>query len=186
MIFNARYLIVIVALSFSAAAGSEGLLTSSRWPSHAKGLRFALPMDTGDPVLLVQCAEVQRGRGRVGVFKVAVLPQISIRDLELQVLSAPGEGGWAKLFSSFLANEPPSASIAVEGFVLKDATGSLCLSARAARVADRGRVILLDAVTIFEGPGAGSFGRGKLFLAGSRAGLLEIPGRFDNYNPIRD
>lgn len=168
----------------SLVQGSEGLLASSRILSQARNLRFALHMDAGTPLLLVRCGEMRRDRARWGMFKVALLPRISMRNLELQVLDSRDSGDWARLFSSFLADEPPAASFGVDGFSLKDPTGAARVAARRAEIAEKGRVILLKSVTILEGPQAGTFGQAKLLLTGQEAGLIEVSGSIDRFNPV--
>lgn len=184
--FRASVLLLALLLSVSSAGGSESLLSSSKILSRAKDLRLTLPMDAGEPLLLVRCGAVRRDHARWGIFKVGLLPRISMRDLELQVLGDKESGNWARLFSSFLAGEPPAASLAADGFYLKDASGAVRVSATRAEIGANGQFVLLKSVTISQGSRAGGYDQARLFLSGPEAGLIEIQGSFDRFDPIRD
>ena len=152
---------------------SEGRLGSL----ELKGIRIPLGSDVSKPTVLLEIGKVGLERARVGVFRVGLLPQPVLHDVRIDVSGGQGRLDWAGDLRAFLQGEPTLKRARISGLTVENALRALKIRAKEAKIPPgAGRIDLREVALEGGSAGCGDYSTAVLWLAGSKAGLLELPG----------
>lgn len=152
---------------------SEGRLGSL----ELKGIRIPLGSDASKPTVRLEIGKVSLERARVGVFRVGLLPQPILLDVRIDVSGGQGGVDWADDLRAFLQGEPTLKRARISGLTVVNALRALKIRAKEAKIPPgAGRIDLRELALEADSVGRGDYTTAVLWLAGSKAGLLELPG----------
>jgi hypothetical protein len=162
---------------------SEGRLGSL----ELKGIRIPLGSDASKPTVRLEIGKVGLERARVGVFRVGLLPQPVFHDVRIHVLGGQGDVDWAGDLRTFLQGERTFNRAHISGLTVVNALRVLKIQAKEASIrSGAGRIDLRGVALEAGSAGRGDYSTAVLWLAGSKAGLLELPGGDNRTIPITD
>ena len=156
----------------SAVQGKEPLLAELK---GVKDLKISLGADAAAPSVQMRCQEIGMERARIGFLRVSLLRFPVVRGMELRLRD--GSTTWASDFWAYAKAEDWLSNASVRGFRIVGSDDRPLLRASTAKLNMPLATLDLDEINLNLGGQVIDEKFARLWLQGSKEGILELPGK---------